>query len=199
MESTTRRAVTVCCFVITLVLAAIVATGAKVKVTVQREESFSFVGMRTWAWHPDGAGDVKMALTPDDDPAAVRNRFEPVIIDAVGKALTARGLSTAAAGAEPDLLVRYYVLISTNMSAQTIGQFVPASAWGLPVFSGATQSLRVYEQGSLILDVRAPKSRELVWRGIAQAEIDRDRKPAERDARLRDAIADLVKKIPKTT
>jgi hypothetical protein len=173
------------------------AVGAKVKVTVQRDEAFVFTGQRTWTWHPDGPGDVKMALTPNDDPAAIRNRFEPVIVDAVGKALATRGLAASAAGAEPDFFVRYYVLISTNMSAQTIGQFAPAGYWGLPTFSGATQSLRVFEQGALILDVRSAKSRELVWRGIAQAELDRERSPAERDKRLREAIGDIVKKFPK--
>ena len=199
MSATARRTGTVWCLVITLVLSIAVAAGAKVKVKVQKDETFSFTGLRTWTWHPDGAGDVKMALTPDDDPAAVRNRFEPVIVDAVGKALSTRGLAASASGAEPDVLVRYFVLISTNQSAQTMGQFAPAGYWGLPTFSGATQSLRVYEQGMLILDVRSAKSRELIWRGIAQAELDRERSPAERDARLRDAVADIVKKFPKVS
>jgi hypothetical protein len=196
MPPTARMKGALCC----LAIAGAVATlGAKVKVKVERDESFNFRGLSTWAWHPDGAGDVKMALTPNDDPAAVKRRFEPVILDAVQRGLAGRGLSAPAAASAPDLLARYYVLISTNMSAQTIGQFAPAGYWGLPTFSGATQSLRVFEQGALILDVSASKTGTLVWRGVAQAEIHRERSAAERDARLRDAIADLMKKFPKTS
>jgi Domain of unknown function (DUF4136) len=197
MPLTARQAHALCFLVV--VLAATVLLSAKVKVHVQRDEAFKFTGVRTWAWAADGAGDVKMALTPNDDPAAVKSRLDPVILDAVGRGFTERGLTAPAAGAAPDLVLRYYVLISTNMSAQTIGQFAPAGYWGLPTFSGATQSLRVFEQGSLVPDAAASTTKELVWRGVAQAEIDRDRTPAERDKRLRAAIADLLKKFPKVS
>ncbi len=180
-----------------LALALVVAVDAKVKVRTEQDKTFDFRGVRTWAWHPSGSGDVKMAVTPDDNPAAVRERFAPVIEDAVTKELARRGIGQAA---DPQVFVNYYVLLSTNMSAQTMGQFVPTvPEWGLPPFSGATQSLRVFEQGSLLIDVTAAATRAIVWRGLAQAEIHRERTPAERDARLRAAIADLLKKLPKTS
>jgi Domain of unknown function (DUF4136) len=177
-----------------------VALDANVKVRAQRDETFEFRGLRTWAWHPSGAGDVKMAVTPDDNPAAVQARVEPVIKDAVEKELATRRLMQAGPPDTPHLYVNYFVLISTNMSAQTMGQFVPTvPEWGLPPFSGATQSLRVFEQGSLLIDVTAAATRTIVWRGVAQAEIHLDRTPVEREARLRAAIGDLLKKFPKTS
>jgi hypothetical protein len=173
---------------------------AKVRINTQKDETFSFRGLHTWSWHPEGVGDVKMALTPDDNPEAVRTRFEPVIKDAVERSLTERGLTMAPAGQTPDLHVIYYLLISTDMNRQTMGQFVPAAtAWQLAPFPGATQSLKVIEQGSLVLDVNAAASRSLVWRGVAQAELHRQRTPAERETRLRAVIGDLFKKFPKTT
>ena len=80
-------------------------------------------------------------------------------------------------------------------------QFVPTvPEWGIPPFSyGATQSLKVIEEGSLILDVTSAEKRVLIWRGMAVAELQRKRTPQERDARLREAIADVIKKFPKTT
>jgi hypothetical protein len=175
----------------------VVAVNAKVKVKTEQDKTFDFRGVRTWAWHPSGSGDLKMALTPDDNPAAIRERFVPLIDDAIAKELARRGLGQAPS---PQVYVNYYVLISTNMSAQTMGQFVPTvPEWGLPPFSGATQSLRVFEQGSLLIDVTSVATRNIVWRGVAQAEIHRERTPAERDARLRDAIVDLLKKLPKTS
>ena len=39
--------------------------------------------MRTWAWNPQGAGDVIMARTQEDDAEAMKRQVEPLIMDAV--------------------------------------------------------------------------------------------------------------------
>ena len=187
--------------VVAAMLAAPIALSAGVKVRSEYDKSFDFRGLTTWAWHPESAGDVRMAVTADDDPAAMKERFEPVILDAVQKEMAARGLNLAAAGGAPQLYVNYYVLISTNQSRQTMGQFLPTvPEWGIPPFSyGATQSLKVFEEGSLVLDVTSTKTRQLIWRGMAVAELQRKSAPQDRDTRLRAAIAEVVKKFPKTT
>ena len=187
--------------VIAAMLAAPIALSAGVKVRSEYDKSFDFRGLTTWAWHPEGAGDVRMAVTADDDPAAMKERFEPVILDAVQKEMAGRGLNLAAAGGTPQLYVNYYVLISTNQSRQTMGQFLPTvPEWGIPPFSyGATQSLKVFEEGSLVLDVTSVKTRQLIWRGMAVAELQRKSAPEDRDIRLRSAIADVLKKFPKTS
>jgi Domain of unknown function (DUF4136) len=170
--------------------------GAGVKVRSHKDDAFDFRTLNTWSWHPKGAGEVKMAVTANDDPAPIKATWDPVIKDAVEKALAGRQLQPNAAS--PQLHVTYYLLITTNTTAQTLGQFAPnVPEWGLPPFTGATQSLRVFEQGSLVLDVSSTKTGNLVWRGIAEAEINRDKSPEEREARVRGAIADLVKKFPK--
>ena len=161
--------------VVAALLAAPIALSAGVKVRSQQDKDFDFRGLTTWAWHPDGAGDVRMALTAEDDPAAMKARFEPVIVDAVQKEMASRGLTVAEASGTPQLYVNYYVLISTNQSRQTMGQFLPTvPEWGIPPFSyGATQSLKVFEEGSLVLDVTSAKTRLLIWRGMAVAELQR--------------------------
>src|SRR5581483_6093296 len=83
-----------------LALSAVVAAGVKIKV-VHRDKEFNFGSVRTWAWHPEGAGDVKMVLTADDDPAKMRERVEPTIKQAVEEALTSRGLSMLTNGQTP--------------------------------------------------------------------------------------------------
>lgn len=195
-----RRAVALACGpILAVTLAVATHADTKIKVDSKKDDAFNFRGVRTWAWHPDGAGEVKMMLTPDDDPAAVQARFEPVIKDAVVRELTARHLTAAAPGQTPDLHVMYYVLISTGTNRQTIGQNVTAEMyWAVPTFAQSTQNFEILEQGSLILDVSSPATRALVWRGVAQAKIDRERTPAERDTRLRDAIASLIRKFPQS-
>src|SRR6185369_1079169 len=87
---------------------------AKTDISVDFDKSFPFAGLRTWAWHPDGAGDVKMAVSSQDDPKRVAARVDPVIIPAVERELGARGFSPIAE--RPDLYVHYYVLVTVGQS-----------------------------------------------------------------------------------
>lgn len=166
---------------------------ARVDVRVESDKTFDFKAMHTWAWNPQGPGEVKMARTPQDDPEAMRKRAEPIIVEAVTAEMGRRGLQPATA--VPDLLVTYYLLLTTNMSAQTLGQFLPATtAWGLPPFAPATQSLKVMNSGSLVLDLSAHDT--VVWRGVAQADIKIDADDKRREALLREAVRDLLHRYP---
>jgi hypothetical protein len=179
--------------VVSLGLAANVLIVEGVDVNVEASKTFDFKNARTWGWNPAGPGEVKMARTPDDDPEAMRQRAEPVILDAVSTGLADRGLQKAAA--EPDLFVTYYLLLTTNTSAQTMGQFLPATAeWGLPPFAAATQSFKIVNQGSLVIDLSAKKT--VVWRGVAQAKLKLDADPRKRESLLRESVHDLLQRYP---
>jgi hypothetical protein len=180
-------------------LATIVAaatTSARVKVQADFDPAADFTNLKVWAWPADGPGQMKMALTKDDDPEALRRRFEPVIVAAVEETMARKGFQKAAAGQTPDFHVAYFALLSMNTSAQVMGQFLPGTMeWGIPPFEGRTQSLKIYEQGSLVLDVLAPAHKP-IWRAIARAEVHRERPDAERNKNLRAAVNDLLKQFP---
>ena len=164
-----------------------------VSVKVDRDKAFDFKAVRTWAWNPAGAGDVRMARTQDDDPEAMKRRIEPIILETAAAEMTRNGLKEAAA---PDITAAYFVLLSTNMSAQTIGQFVPAwTEWGLPPFDGGTSSLKVMNKGSLVIDLSARGA--VIWRGVAEAKIEIGTPDQRREALLREAVRDLLRKYPK--
>ena len=182
--------------VIALLAVAAVGVGAKVKVRTEHDKTFDFRGVRTYAWHPDGLGDVKVLEANADDPARLRAKLEPVIKAAVEAQLARRGL-VPAAGGQPDLHVYYYVLIGAGTSSQYMGQFLTSTPeWGLPVMSGPTTSIKAYEQGSLVLDLSAPSLKSTVWRGVAQAEVDRQKSDAERSQRIQDAVKEMLGKFP---
>jgi hypothetical protein len=85
--------------------------------------------------------------------------------------------------------------MTTSMSAQTMGQFVPTvPEWGIPPFLPATQSLEMYNQGSLVLDMSAKD--DIVWRGMAQAKLSPDADDRKRESLLREAVTNLLKKFP---
>jgi len=175
------------------VLFAVASAVAAIDVAIDLDKSFDFASAKTWAWRPDGPGEVKMARTADDDPEAMRVRVEPVIVDAVTTELSRRGLQ--ATTSSPDLLVTYYLLLTNTMSSQELGQFLPATTqWGVPPFPAATQSLEIMNQGSLVLDVSA--NGRVVWRGVAKAKIKMDIDEKRRQALIREAVRDLLRRYP---
>jgi hypothetical protein len=162
---------------------------------VDYDKKFSFAGVKTWAWHPDGPGDVRLAITAEDDPKKVAARVDPIIIPSVEREMTARGLARTAGDA--DVYVHYYVLATVNQLSQIQGQFVPAVPdWGLPPFLTSTSALSVYPVGSLIIDVTSKADRAIVWRGAAERKIDVTKPDAERRKVLENAVRDLLKRFP---
>jgi hypothetical protein len=184
-----------------LLLAAFVAlfcasAEAKVKIKVQRDKQFNFKVLRTYSWHPSGGGEVKVLEATGDDPAKLQAALDPLIRQAVEQGLAARGL-TPAPPESADVHVSYYLLVGAGITSQHMGQFVGAvPEWGLPPFEGATTSLKIYEQGSLVLDVASRQQKSVVWRGTAAAEVDRQRDEASRNERVRKALLDMLRKFP---
>jgi len=165
-----------------------------VDVKVDFDKKFDFKSPQTWGWNPDGPGKVLMARTPDDDPEAVKKQVDPIVMDAVTANMKERGLEFTTG--TPDVTVTYFLLLSTNTSAQTIGQFVPgAYAWEVPPFLASTQSLEVMNRGSLLLDVNSKGG--VVWRGLAQANIRMGTDLKRREALLREAVRDLLRRYPR--
>jgi hypothetical protein len=169
---------------------------AKVKVRAQHDPKFDFRSARTWNWARNEPGVVKMLRTQDDDSEDVRRRFEPTIMGSFEEEIGRRGLSVSTSGA-PDLEATYYLLVTIGTESQVAGQFLPAVAdWGIPPFAPSTTSFKIIQQGSLVLDFKSTKLNEVVWRGVAQAEIDQLKSDEERKVRIRDAVRDLLRQYP---
>jgi uncharacterized protein DUF4136 len=176
------------------VAAGIRAGAAKTEINADFDPSFSYAGLRTWAWHPEGAGDVKM-LIADVDAKRVAGRVEPILVPALERELAARGFTKTTGAA--DLYVHYYVLAGVGTESQYMGQFVaPVPEWGLPLFAPVTTSLEIFATGTLIVDVTSPVKKAIVWRGSAQRKIDLEKPDAERRTVLERAVRDLLKKFP---
>jgi len=174
--------------------AAVVQAGVKVRADFDKD--YDFTKVRTFGWDAAGAGEVKLLMKEGGDPEQIRARWEPTIKDAVERELTKRGLVPATSGT-PDIVMHYYFLSGPNSESQFRGQFVGAvPPWGLPDFEMTTTSFKIFEQGTLVLDFIDGPKRQIVWRGVAEAEVNRQNSPAKRDQRLREAVGELLKKYP---
>ena len=167
----------------------------KITIKTQVDDRFSFEGLHAWTWSPDGTGQVKMATTANADPEALRQRVDPVIVPVVEQELAKLGFTKTSD--KPDLIVNYYVLVTVGQSSQYMGQFVGSiPQWGLPPFEGSTTALRAFPVGTLLIDMVSPSEKAVVWRGVAQAEIDLERPVEERRQRLEQAVREVLAKFP---
>jgi hypothetical protein len=177
-----------------------VPEAAKIKVRAEPDPAFDFSTVRAWAWDPEG-GVVIMARTATDDPAPLKARVDPLIRKYVGAEMAKRGLVVAGA-TPPDVQLHYYVLVTISANEQQMGQFLPTVPyWGLPGFTPATSALNIATRGSLVLDAMLPGTageRRVIWRGIAQSTVQDNDSEAVRDARIRDASAELIKRFPRS-
>jgi len=186
------------CVTLSVAVASVIAQAAKVNLRADYDKQFDFRAVRTWGWDIEEKGDVKMARSAEDDPEAIKRQFGPTIVDAITSELNQRGLSPADASKPPDLRFHYYLLVTVGVNAQTAGQFLPAvPEWGLPPFSPQTTAFSIVQQGSLVLDAVSPVVSRVVWRGIAQTEIETERTDEQRHKRLREVVRELVKRFPR--
>jgi hypothetical protein len=186
-----------------LALAAIVAVtfaavplAAGMKVTIQNDKEFNFEGLKTYAWRLDGPNPIRILENTMDKPEEIRKNLEPVVLAAVDGELAKKGFTRIESG-QPDVYLDYYLLVGPNSQSQYHGQFVGAvPAWGLPDFAMSTSAIKIYEQGSLIIDIVSPAQKHTVWRANAAAEMDRRRTSTERAGVINEAARKMFEKFP---
>jgi Domain of unknown function (DUF4136) len=168
---------------------------AKTDIDIEYDKKYSFAGLRRWAWHPDGAGDTRLAISAQDDAKRIAARVDPVVIPAIEREMKGRGLSQVTD--TPDLYVHYYFLGTVGELSQVAGQFLPAvPEWGVPPFTAGSTALTVYPVGTLIIDITSAANRVLVWRGTARRKIDMESPDQKRKQVVEQAIRDLLKGFP---
>jgi Domain of unknown function (DUF4136) len=139
------------------------------KITTEFDEAVNFSKFKTFAIRDGQLNSPSPALNSE----LTKKRLEAEI----ERALTARGLTKATG--RSDLNVFFTLGSLRRVETETY----PAGWRGL-----RTRVARVpYAEGTLVIDLRDPTTRSLVWRGIATEE-----KPTP--AKLSDKLDDMVKK-----
>jgi hypothetical protein len=111
---------------------------------------------------------------------------------------------------QASFLVSYHVGVDRKLDVHTIhhgygygyggrGYYHYGPYWG-PYWGGYSDTrIREYDEGTLLIDFIDPERRELLWRGSAQARVEGYSKPAEREERVRKAVAKILEQFPPET
>jgi len=145
------------------------------KITVEFDRAADFSKYKTFAIR-DGQLNSKNPTLNND---LVKKRIEADIV----RSLTARGLMEVSGPS--DLNVRYHFGAARKAEVETY----PAGWYGL-----RTRVVRVpYSEGTLVIDLRDPTTRSLVWRGVSSE----DKSDASKiEAKLDDMVKKSLDKYP---
>jgi hypothetical protein len=154
-----------------LVLGLLAAQGARAqKITMEFDQSIDFSRYKTFA--------IRDGQLSSGNPALNSPLVKKQIEADIQNDLTAKGLTLVTSGTS-DLNVRY----TFGAARKTEIEAYPAGWYGL-----GTRYVRVpYAEGTLVIDLRDPTTRSLVWRAIAAEE--------KSDAtKIQGKLDDMVKK-----
>ncbi len=145
------------------------------KITVEFDQAVDFSKYMTFAIRDGQLNSKNPALNSE----LVKKRIDADIV----RALTARGLTMASG--RTDLNVRYHFGSARKSEIERY----PAGWRGL-----GTRVVRVpYTEGTLVIDLRDPSSRSLVWRAIASEEKS---DASKIEGKLEDMVGKSIEKYP---
>ena len=166
---------------------------AGMAVEIDHDKDYAFQSLDAFTWMPDT--DKKKG-----DPRVSNDLADARVRKAVQAELETKGYRKVETVAEASFLVGYYSLLQDKMSAKTINDYYAYQGiWSKGYWSnpGLPQTyVYEYEQGTLLLDIVDAKSERLVWRGSAQAELDRNPSSEKREKLLRQAVSEILKGFP---
>ncbi len=156
-----------------------------------------YAGLRMWHTFqilPGPARRDGQAATGVDDPMISNSIANRAIRQQIVKAFEGRGYTRVERNA--DFAVAFYA---------TAREKLDVSAWdyGYPFYPGwpryprPVERVATYTEGSVIVDVIKPVTRDLLWRGEGRAELSDD--PSENVAQLGKAANAIIAKFPHAT
>ena len=180
---------------------ALVAAGAiavaKSKIDAKRSPNVDFSPIKTYVWLPSPPLTLQAAPGTMRDPKVIQAEVEPWIIGTADRELAAHGWKRVTAP-PADVQIIYYLSHGTGFNASNIGDYyqaVTGYALVVPPYLAPTQSVMVYEEGTIVIDI--VQDRNAIWRGTATTTINRELNDEKRKKSVEDLVRKLIDRVPK--
>ena len=169
-----------------LMLACLACSG--VHVTTDYDPAADFSKLHSYGWLDEQSG-------VQGDRPDVTSLLDRRIRRAVDSELQRKGLS-AVGPTEADALVAYHLGVESKLDVNTIHS---GYGYGRGVYRGGMSThttVTEYQEGTLLVDVIEPKSKQLIWRGSGQSRLRQSSSPEERERRVDEAVGEILKSFP---
>jgi hypothetical protein len=167
------------------VAASFACSGIRVQTDYDPKTDFS--NMRSYAWFDERSG-------VEGDRQDVTSLLDRRVRSAVDAELQRKGIALVDKSAAKSL-VSYHLGVETKLDVNTINSGYGYRGYGR--YGGiSTTTVSEYQEGTLLIDVIDPSSKQLVWRGSGQARIRQSSTPEDRKARIDEAVKEILEKFP---
>jgi hypothetical protein len=178
-----------------VVMSAVVFCGCTTKPQVETDHqaNFDFASLKTFG------------VTETKQDAKENILISPFTLSHIHSALEgelAKRYQSAATGAKPDFLVSYHVVIEEKIDPRSYddlygyGYFGRPYRYPSPFFYGPGSGLRVYNQGSLIIDIVDARTQKPIWRGVSEKRLSRGMAPQQQREVLSRAVSEVIAQFP---
>jgi hypothetical protein len=157
-------------------------------------------GLKTYAWAP-------APQQPSGNPHIDENpELNKLVRDDIDAELARRGYVHSTDG-RPDFLVAYHATLNKKVSVETLDQssgYEPNYSfdYGMRVAPHEDRQavgrkyVDTFNEGTLIIDVVNPKTKQLIWRGTAVDEVNLKNSPERRQAKIKEAVKKILDQFP---
>lgn len=107
---------------------------------------------------------------------------------------------------KPDFTVTYHVIVEEKIDPNSYNELYGFGIYGRgfyrhpypfsPFLYGPARSVRVYNQGSLIIDIADAKTDKPIWRGVSEKRLGRQMSPSQQCEILSKAVAEVLSQFP---
>lgn len=164
-------------------------------VATDYEASYNFAALKTFA--------VKSAKQDTKENILISPFTLSHIHIMVNEGLSKRYQSVGESAA-PDFYVTYHVVMEDKLEPSTYDQMYGYGFWGRgyrypsplfyrPAYDGG---VRVYNQGSLIIDMVDAKTQQPIWRGVSEKRLSKSLSPQKQREILTSAVMEILAQFP---
>ena len=147
------------------------------------DQQANFADLKTFDW------------MPVPEKAGIDSFVVQRVKNAVNTELQAKGLMMTSDN--PDFLIAEHLGKKDKVQINDWGYgYGPHGGYWGGYWGPGGVSTYEYEEGSLILDFVDAKSKKMIWRGVAKAEIDSAKTPEKKDKLTNEAVHEILKIFP---
>jgi len=159
-----------------------------IRVETDYDPSADFSNIRSFAWFDERSG-------VQGDRADVSSLLDRRVRSAVDAELQRKGIAKVEKGTA-QALVSYHLGVESKLDVNTMTTGYGYGRYGRYSNIGTTTTVTEYQEGTLLIDVIDPASKQMIWRGSGQARVREWSTPEEREKRINQAVTEILAKFP---
>jgi len=99
-------------------------------------------------------------------------------------------------GTSPDFQIGYNASVVGKQTVQMMNTYYGYAPGWYASGTMATAQVYEYKEGTLVIDIVDPAARKLIWRGSAQAELNRNPSTEEKKRKADEAVKKIFEQFP---